>query len=234
MASEGAAIIDVGGESTRPGARAVSAQEEIDRVLPLIEALVPQLDVPLSIDTSKPEVMRVALQAGVGMINDVNALRAEAALEIGASARVPICLMHMLGTPRSMQRSPHYGSAIDEIYRFLEQRIAVCEAAGIGRERLIIDPGFGFGKTLEHNLELLAGLGRFRRLGVPVLAGLSRKSMLGTLTGRPVDERLAASVAAAVIAAERGAQILRVHDVRETVDALRVLAAVAEIGATPD
>lgn len=226
MVEQGASIIDVGGESTRPGAPAVSVQQELDRVLPVIEALRSALPVPLSIDTSKPEVMRAAIAAGAGFINDVNALQADQAVEIAAATKVPICLMHMRGSPRTMQQAPEYDSVVDDILTYLAQRISVCEAAGIPRDRLIIDPGFGFGKTLEHNLALLAGLGRFRRLGLPILVGISRKSMLGTLTGRPVEQRLAASLAAAVLAAERGADIFRVHDVGETVDALKVADAV--------
>ena len=231
MVEQGAAVIDIGGESTRPGARTVGAAEEIDRVVPVLQALHTALDTPLSIDTCKPEVMRAAIAAGAGMINDVSALRDERSLEIAAGAGVPVCLMHMRGTPRTMQHDPQYASVVDDILAYLKQRIAVCEAAGIGRDRLIIDPGFGFGKTLGHNLELLAALGRFRRLGVPLLVGISRKSMLGTLTGRAVDRRLAASLAAALIAAQRGADLIRVHDVAETVDVLRVLAAVEEAGA---
>jgi dihydropteroate synthase len=226
MAEQGVSIVDVGGESTRPGAPEISVQQELDRVLPVIEVLHSELPIPLSIDTSKPEVMRAAITAGAGFINDVNALRSDQALEVAAATTVPICLMHMQGSPRTMQQEPQYDSVVDDILTYLAQRISACEKAGIPRDRLIIDPGFGFGKTLEHNLALLAGLDRFHSLGLPILVGISRKSMLGALTGRPVEQRLAASLAAAVLAVERGADILRVHDVGETVDALKVANAV--------
>jgi dihydropteroate synthase len=228
LRGEGADIIDIGGESTRPGAEAVSEQEEIDRVLPIIEALVPELDVPVSVDTSKAGVMRAAVRAGASMINDVCALTADNALEAAASSGVPVCLMHMQGEPRTMQVAPHYDNVVTDVIGFLGRRLEACAEAGIPRERLLVDPGFGFGKTLEHNLALLAGLAAFGRLGVPVLVGVSRKSMLGAITGRATDERLAASVAAALLAVERGAAIVRVHDVAQTVDALAVLHAVGE------
>jgi dihydropteroate synthase len=227
----GAAILDIGGESTRPGAAPVSVQQELDRVLPVIEALAPELDIPISIDTSKPEVMRAAVRAGAGMINDVNALRAAGALEAAAAAAVPVCLMHMQGEPRSMQQAPQYGDPVAEIKSYLAARLAACEQAGIARARLLIDPGFGFGKTLQHNLALLAGLQQFAALGVPLLVGISRKSMLGSLTGRDLEQRLAGSVAAAVLAVERGARIIRAHDVAATLDALAVTQAVMEAGA---
>jgi dihydropteroate synthase len=228
MAGEGAAIVDVGGESTRPGAQGVSVDEELDRVIPIVEALSRELEVPVSVDTSKAEVMRAAVAAGAGMINDVRALQDDGAPEAAAASGVPVCLMHMQGEPRTMQAAPSYGDVVADILAFLEQRIAACRQAGIARERLLIDPGFGFGKTLAHNLTLLDRLGEFRRCGLPVLVGISRKSMLGTITGRPVEERQAASVAAALLAAERGAAVLRVHDVAATVDALAVLHALRQ------
>lgn len=228
MQSDGASIIDIGGESTRPGAQAVSVQQELDRVIPVIEALAPVLQVPISIDTSKPEVMRAAVSAGAGMINDVNALRGDGAVETATTLGVPICLMHMRGEPRTMQESPRYADVVGEVRDFLAGRIDACVAAGIRREQLVIDPGFGFGKTLEHNVALLKRLDAFRTLGVPLLVGISRKSMIGTLTGRSIDERLAGSLAAAVLAVERGGRIIRVHDVAATVDALKVTQAVMD------
>ena len=230
MAAAGAAVIDVGGESTRPGAAPVSEAEELERVIPVIEVLHREIDLPISVDTSKPAVMREAVRAGAGLINDVNALRAPGALETAAEAGVPVCLMHMQGEPRTMQQNPSYRDVVAEVRDFLSERIAACEAAGIPAERLLVDPGFGFGKTLDHNLTLLRRLQELTSLGRPLLVGLSRKSMLGTLTGRPVEQRQAASVAAAVLAAERGAAIIRVHDVAETVDALAVTRAVMEEG----
>ena len=226
MADEGADILDIGGESTRPGAASVDAAAEIIRVVPVIEAIRAEIALPISIDTMKAEVMRAAVTAGATMINDVNALRAPDALQAVAVLDVPVCLMHMQGEPRTMQRAPHYEDVVKELLAFFRERIERCVEAGIERDRLIIDPGFGFGKTLDHNLRLLAELARFGELGLPLLAGISRKSMLGTLTGRArPDQRVAASVAAAVLAAERGARIVRVHDVAETVDAMRVLQA---------
>ncbi|BAO44628.1 dihydropteroate synthase [Thiolapillus brandeum] len=229
MQDNGAAIIDIGGESTRPGAEPVSVQEEMDRVVPVIEALRELLDIPLSIDTSKPEVMEEAVKAGAGMINDVNALRASGAVEMASALSVPVCLMHMQGEPRTMQQAPRYGDVVAEVKEFLRQRIRHCETAGIPRENILVDPGFGFGKTLEHNLALLRALSGFCELGAGVLAGLSRKSMLGALTGREAHERLAGSIAAAVLAAERGAAIVRVHDVAETVDALTIVNALTGV-----
>ena len=226
MADEGADILDIGGESTRPGAASVDAAAEIIRVVPVIEAIRAESALPISIDTMKAEVMRAAVTAGATMINDVNALRAPDALQAVAVLDVPVCLMHMQGEPRTMQRAPHYEDVVEDLLAFFRERIERCVEAGIERDRLIIDPGFGFGKTLDHNLRLLAELARFGELGLPLLAGISRKSMLGTLTGRArPDQRVAASVAAAVLAAERGARIVRVHDVAETVDAMRVLQA---------
>lgn len=227
MVAEGADLIDVGGESTRPGARPVSVEEELGRVIPVIETLAAELAVPVSVDTSKPEVMRAAVAAGAGLINDVAALRRPGALAAASALGVPVCLMHMRGEPGTMQQEPTYDDVVAEVAAFLRERIAACGAAGIPRERLLVDPGFGFGKTLAHNLALLRGLPRLAALGVPVLAGLSRKSMIGALLGGvPVGERLHGSVAAAVLAVERGAAIVRVHDVGPTVQALRVLAAV--------
>jgi dihydropteroate synthase len=228
MQAEGAAIVDVGGESTRPGSAGVSLQEELERVIPVIEALAGELEVPISVDTSKPEVMREAVAAGATMINDIQALRIPGALEAAAATGVPVCLMHMQGEPRTMQRAPHYRNVVQEVKAFLRERMAACTAAGIGEERLLLDPGFGFGKELEHNLELLRQLKQLEELGRPLLVGISRKSMLGMITGRQIPERLAGSLAAAVLAAERGARILRVHDVAATVDALKVTTAVLE------
>ena len=228
LAEQGAAILDIGGESTRPGAQAVSAQQELDRVIPVLEAVTGELEIPVSIDTSKPEVMRAAVRAGAGMINDVNALRADDALAAAQAADVPVCLMHMQGEPRSMQSNPQYHDVVTDIKEYLAERVAACEAVGIARERLLVDPGFGFGKTLEHNLTLLAALPVFLDLDVPVLVGISRKSMIGAITGREVTDRMSGSIAAALLAAERGARILRVHDVAETVDALAVLEALEQ------
>lgn len=227
LIEDGAAMLDIGGESTRPGAAEVSEQEELDRVLPVIEGLS-GIGVPISIDTWKPVVMRAAIKAGASMVNDVNALQAEGAVQTVVAGNAAVCLMHKQGTPQSMQMQPQYQDVVSEVAGFLRQRMAVLEAAGIGRERMVIDPGFGFGKTLAHNLTLLRDLQSFLALGVPVLAGLSRKSMLGAITGREVDKRMAASVAAAMLAVQRGAAIVRVHDVRETVDALKVINAVNE------
>lgn len=226
MAEDGAAILDIGGESTRPGAAEVSARQELDRVLPVIEAIRSRFGVPLSIDTSKPEVMRAAVSAGAALINDVYALRRDGALAAAAESTAAVCLMHMQGEPRTMQEHPRYDDVVREVGAFLAARAEACEQAGIPRERLLLDPGFGFGKTLSHNLELLANLDRLRDLGLPVLVGLSRKRSLGELTGRPVGERVPAGLAAAVLAAAGGAHIVRTHDVRETVDALKVAAAV--------
>lgn len=227
LVEEGADLLDVGGESTRPGAAEVAADEEIRRVVPVIERLVRQTAVPVSIDTSKPEVMRAAVAAGAGMINDVHALRRAGALDAAASLGVPVVLMHMLGEPRSMQDDPRYDDVVADVHRFLAERIFACEMAGIDKKRIVVDPGFGFGKTQAHNLQLLARLDRFGDLGVPVLAGLSRKRTIGEVTGRDVpQDRVAGSIAAHLIAVQRGARIVRVHDVAPTVDALKVWAAV--------
>ncbi len=228
MCEAGADIIDVGGESTRPGADPVDPDTEIARVVPVIRAIASEIDIAVAVDTCKPVVMRAAVGAGASMINDVLALRADGALEAAAELGVPVCLMHMQGEPRTMQDAPYYDDVVADVHRFLADRLLACEFAGIPRQRLLVDPGFGFGKTLEHNLELLRQLARFRDLGVPVLAGLSRKSMIGALTGRAVDERVAGSVAAALIAVQRGASIVRVHDVAPTRDALAVWTAVAD------
>ena len=222
MADEGADIIDVGGESTRPGAHPVSAQEEMDRVVPVIEALRENISLPISIDTSKPEVMRAAVAAGAGFINDVRALRDEGALEAAASLQVPVCLMHMQGEPRGMQENPRYRDVLSEIGDFLRARLQVARAAGILAQQLVIDPGFGFGKTLEHNLELLRGLKKLQSLGAPIQVGLSRKSLIGKALGLPVQGRLQASVALALMAVQNSARIVRVHDVGPTVETLRM------------
>ena len=225
LIADGADILDIGGESTRPGAALVSEQEELDRVLQVVEGLR-DIPVPISIDTYKPEVMRAALAAGASMVNDINALQTAGALEVVADCNAGVCLMHKQGMPQTMQQHPQYQDAVSEVSAFLRERIAVAETAGIARDRIVIDPGFGFGKTLAHNLDLLSDLDTFSALGVPVLAGLSRKSMLGAITGREVNDRMAASLAAAMLAVERGAAIVRVHDVRETVDALKIWNAV--------
>lgn len=227
LIAEGADIVDIGGESTRPGAQPVSAQEELERVLPIIEGLR-GIAVPISVDTCKPEVMRAAISAGASMVNDINALQDAAALDAVAASGVAVCLMHKQGNPQTMQQQPHYQNVVVEVRDFLRERIAAAEAAGIARERIVIDPGFCFGKTLAHNLDLLRHLDRLRELGMPIMAGLSRKSMLGTITGREVGDRVAASVATALIAVQRGASIVRVHDVRETVDALKIWNAINE------
>jgi dihydropteroate synthase len=226
MAEEGAAIIDVGGESTRPGARPVSAQEEMDRVLPVVEALHARTPLPISIDTSKPDVMRAAVAAGAGFINDVQALRADDTLAAATELNVPVCLMHMQGEPRTMQNDPRYTDVVSEVRDFLKQRLEACVNAGIPASRLVVDPGFGFGKTLEHNIELLRGLKKLHGLGAAVLVGLSRKSMIGKALGLPVEQRLHASVALAVMAVQQGARIVRVHDVGPTVEALHMWSAI--------
>lgn len=222
MVAEGAAVIDVGGESTRPGADLVPVDEELRRVIPVVERLAERLSVPISIDTSKPEVMTAAVRAGAELINDVNALRAPGALEAAAAAAVPVCLMHRQGTPKDMQKAPHYEDVVEAVHRFLVERLATAERAGIPPSRIVLDPGFGFGKNTEHNLALFRALARITDIGRPVLVGLSRKSLLGHLTGRPIQQRAAASVAAALLAAQRGAHLIRAHDVGATVDALAV------------
>ena len=222
--SDGADIIDIGGESTRPGAVEVSEADELTRVIPLLKAIKAKFTIKVSIDTSKAEVMAQAIAHGADIINDVRALQNEGCLAVLAQSNVPVCLMHMQGLPRSMQENPHYDEVIGDIKQFFIERINVCEQAGIKRERLILDPGFGFGKTLEQNYQLLAQLHQFSDLGLPLLSGTSRKSMIGNLLARKVDERLAGSLTTAIIAAQQNASIIRVHDVKETVDALKVLA----------
>ncbi|KAF1714433.1 dihydropteroate synthase [Pseudoxanthomonas yeongjuensis] len=230
LVEEGADILDIGGESTRPGADEVPLEEELRRVIPVIERLAKETRLPISIDTSKPEVMRAAVAAGAGMINDVYALRREGALDAAASLGVPVVLMHMLGEPRSMQQAPDYDDVVGDVHRFLAERLFAAEMSGIAKKNLIVDPGFGFGKNTQHNLALLAQLERFNELGVPVLAGLSRKRSIGEITSRDAaQDRVAGSVAAHLIAAQRGAMILRVHDVAATVDALKVWNAVAAV-----
>ena len=225
LIAEGADILDIGGESTRPGAQPVSIQQELDRVMPVIEGLK-GVPVPVSIDTCKPEVMLAAIAAGAQMVNDINALQDPAAMNAVAAGRVSVCLMHKQGDPQTMQQQPQYQDVVTEVSAFLCERVAAAKAAGVGHDRIVIDPGFGFGKTLAHNLSLLQELKQLTELGVPILAGLSRKSMLGALTGRDTGQRLPASIAAGLIAVQRGANILRVHDVGATVDALKVLNAV--------
>jgi len=225
MVEEGAAIIDVGGESTRPGADPVYAEEEIRRVVPVIEKLRAQTDAVISVDTSKPQVMRAAAAAGAGLINDVRALSEKGALEAAVASECAVCLMHMQGDPRSMQLAPHYDDVVSEVKAFLEQRVHSCRAAGMAADRMVIDPGFGFGKTLEHNLQLLRHLGQLG-IELPIMVGLSRKSIVGRLTGRPAGERVYGSVALAVISVMNGARIVRVHDVGATVDALKTVTAV--------
>ena len=221
MISDGAAIIDVGGESTRPGAKPVSETDELARVIPLVAALSGE-GALVSVDTMKPAVMRAAIAAGAAMVNDVRALQERGALDAVAASNAAVCLMHMRGEPRTMQADPHYEDVVREVRDFLVERALTCEAAGIARDRIVIDPGFGFGKTSTHNLELLRGLSVLTQTGYPVLAGLSRKATVGSITGRDVGERIAGSIAAALAAVARGAAIVRVHDVRETVDALNV------------
>jgi dihydropteroate synthase len=229
MEAEGAAIIDIGGESTRPGAAPVTLEDEIRRVVPVIEALTSRLKVPISIDTRKPGVMRAAIQAGAGFINDINALREPGALEVAAGFAVPVCLMHMQGEPRTMQEDPRYENVVGEVADFLQRRITACEQAGVGRERLLLDPGFGFGKTVAHNLYLLERLNVLTRLGLPLVVGLSRKSMIARLLGLEPGERLPASIALAVLAVERGARLVRSHDVAATWQALQMAVALHTI-----
>jgi dihydropteroate synthase len=228
MVGEGARLIDVGGESTRPGAQPVPLQQELDRVLPVIEALRARVDAVISIDTMKPEVMRQAVAAGAGMVNDVCALQEEGAVDAVAAGNAAVCLMHMQGTPRTMQQDPHYDDVVAEVAGFLLQRAAACRAAGIAADRIALDPGFGFGKTVDHNLRLLAGLRQITSGEYPVLVGLSRKSMLGKITGRPVAERLSGSIALHAIGTLHGARIIRAHDVKEACDAVAVAWAVRE------
>lgn len=228
LVEQGAAIIDIGGESTRPGAPPVDTEDELRRVLPVIRAVAMKVSVPVSVDTFKPDVMRAAVEEGATLINDVRALQSPGALAAAASTRAGVCLMHMQGEPRTMQIEPRYVDVVQEVRDFLKGRLEDCVRGGIRRERIAIDPGFGFGKTLQHNLALLNGLRELTDLGVPVLAGLSRKAMLGTILGKPADQRLHGSLALAVIAVLKGARIIRAHDVAETVDAVRVATAVLE------
>jgi len=224
--AQGASILDVGGESTRPGARIVSEQEELDRVVPVVEALVNRLGALVSVDTSRPQVMLESAAKGASLINDIRALQLEGALAAAADTGLPVCLMHMQGQPQTMQHNPEYDDIFADVRDFLQQRIEAANQAGIPDDKILVDPGFGFGKTLEHNLALLRQLPDLVALGFPVLVGLSRKSVLATITDRPVDQRLAGSLALAILAAQSGANIIRVHDVAATVDAMKVLAAV--------
>ncbi|MBM1145287.1 dihydropteroate synthase [Alcanivorax sp. ZXX171] len=226
LLADGAAIIDVGGESTRPGAEPVSEQEELDRVIPVVEALTRELDALVSVDTSTPAVIRDCAAAGAGLINDVRSLRRPGALEAAAATGLPVCVMHMRGEPGNMQDDPRYQDVTAEVIAFLRERVEACVAAGIARDKLLVDPGFGFAKTLEHNLRLLAELEQLRVLDLPILVGLSRKGMIGKVLDRPVDERMPGSVAAAVLCVERGAMIVRAHDVKATLDGVRFAHAV--------
>ncbi len=227
MLDEGADIIDVGGESTRPGSTPVSEQEELDRVVPVVEAVSGELGALVSVDTSSPAVIRESARVGAGLINDVRALQREGALAAVAHSGLPVCLMHMQGSPDTMQERPEYHDPVEDVKAFLLERVAACASAGIGADRILLDPGFGFGKTLAHNLDLLRRLGEFEALGYPVLVGMSRKSMLGHLLGREVSERLPGSLALAMAAVQRGARIIRVHDVAPTRDVLAVLSALS-------
>ncbi|MCR9373848.1 dihydropteroate synthase [Vibrio alginolyticus] len=223
MIKAGVSIVDVGGESTRPGAPDVSLEEELRRVVPVIKAIREKYDVWISVDTSKAEVMRQAVDAGADLINDIRSLQEPGALEVAAEANLPICLMHMKGQPRTMQVDPHYDDLMGDVSAFLEERIAACEAAGIDKSQLILDPGFGFGKTIEHNYHMLAHLEKFHEFGLPILAGMSRKSMIFKLLDKPAAECTNASVVCATIAAMKGAQIIRVHDFEETIEAMKVV-----------
>ena len=228
MVASGAAILDIGGESTRPGASPVSVNEEMDRVLPLVARIAAELETVISVDTSTPVLMREAANAGAGLLNDVRALTREGALEAAAAANVPICLMHMQGEPGSMQVAPHYDDVVEDVCEYLQSRIASCERQGIARNRLLLDPGFGFGKSVTHNLKLLRELPRLAAIGLPLVVSLSRKSLIGKLLGREVGQRLPASLALAVLAAQRGAAVIRTHDVAATVDAVSMLMALEE------
>jgi dihydropteroate synthase len=226
MLQAGATLIDVGGESTRPGARAVSPVEELERVAPIVEAIAAELDVIISVDTSTPAVIRETARLGAGLINDVRSLQRDGAVDAAADSGLPVCLMHMRGEPSTMQQSPQYPDVVAEVREFLLERLAACAAAGIGAERVILDPGFGFAKTLEHNLSLFKHLQALHALGRPLLVGVSRKSMIGKVLGHEVGERLYGSLALAALALSKGAHILRVHDVAQTVDVVRMIAAV--------
>lgn len=230
MISDGASIIDVGGESTRPGANVVGPQQEMDRVLPVVEAIRQRFDVIVSVDTSTPQLMTAAAQAGASLINDVRALQREGAMDAARDTGLPICLMHMQGEPQSMQQEPQYDDVVDDVISYLDQRVQACCAAGIERQRLLLDPGYGFGKNLQHNLALLDRLDEFQRLKLPLLVGMSRKSMVGLVLNKPVDERLYGSLAVAVMAVAKGANIVRCHDVAATADVLKMTAAVMNHG----
>lgn len=232
MVADGAAFIDVGGESTRPGATPVSLQEEMDRVLPVVERLNAEVDAIISVDTSSPELITEVAKLGAGLINDVRALGREGALEAAAATGLPVCVMHMQGSPTTMQDAPQYDDVLDDVSSFLAQRIDACLAVGIAADQIILDPGFGFGKTVEHNLRLLNNTELLHKLGMPLLIGTSRKSMIDHVLGRPVDQRLAGGLATVAIAVQKGAQIFRVHDVRETVDVVRMTEAVLNEGKT--
>ena len=230
LAEEGADILDIGGESTRPNATPVSLQEELDRVIPVIEGLIKQINIPISIDTYKPQMMQAAIAAGASMVNDVRALQEDGALEVVAKSNVGVCLMHMQGTPQTMQVNPQYNNVVNDVKEFLAARLQATMNgtnghAGLAKNRILLDPGFGFGKTREHNISLLQNLESFANLGQPLLVGLSRKSVLGQVTGNDVNARLYASIAASVLAAQKGARILRVHDVKATVEALKIVSA---------
>lgn len=228
MLNDGVDIIDIGGESTRPGAVDVTTEDELSRVIPLLQAIKSRFDISVSIDTSKSEVMSEAIIHGANMINDVRALQNDGCIDVVAQSEVPVCLMHMKGMPRSMQENPQYISVIDDILSFFEQRIKACEQQGISKQRLILDPGFGFGKNLEHNYQMLAKFSAFKKFDLPLLSGTSRKSMLGALLNRDVEHRLSGSLTSAIVAVQQGASIIRVHDVAETVDAMKVLKEVAQ------
>ncbi len=228
MVASGAAILDIGGESTRPGASPVSVNEEMDRVLPLVARIAAELETVISVDTSTPALMREAANAGAGLLNDVRALTREGALEAAAAVNLPICLMHMQGEPGNMQVAPHYDDVVEDVCEYLQSRIASCERQGIARNRLLLDPGFGFGKSVTHNLKLLRELPRLAAIGLPLVVSLSRKSLIGKLLGREVGQRLPASLALAVLAAQRGAAVIRTHDVAATVDAVSMLMALEE------
>jgi len=228
MIAEGATLVDVGGESTRPGAAPVSVDEELNRVVPVVEAIASRFDVVVSVDTSTPEVMTASASVGAGMLNDVRALERPGALQAAAASGLPVCLMHRQGEPRNMQDAPGYSNVLDEVSVYLDGRVRLCEAAGIERSRLLLDPGFGFGKSLEHNLELFAGLQKLQLAGLPLLVGVSRKSMIGQVLDRPVDQRLYGSLALVALAVNSGARILRVHDVAQTLDVVRMVEAVIQ------
>jgi len=231
MVREGAAVLDIGGESTRPGAAPITEQLELDRVLPLVERIAGNLDVVISVDTSSPALMREAVARGAGLINDIRALTRDGAVQAAAETGVPVCLMHMRGSPADMQTAPHYdGDVLARVMEYLQHRLQICLDAGIAKGKIVLDPGFGFGKSVDHNLRLLQGLTEFKQLGCPLLVGLSRKSIIGKLLGRSVTERLPGSLALAVLAVERGANIIRAHDVAATVDALAMTDALNKVG----